>query len=102
MKAIRGKCQITYKKTPIRLLAVFSTETQQARREWHDIFKVMKGRRKRRGFDLWVGKMPLEKEMATPLQFLPGKSHGLRSLVGCSLWGLKESDTTEVTRHLCF
>ena len=59
-------------------------------------------RRKRRGFDLWVGKMPLEKEMATPLQFLPGKSHGLRSLVGCSLWGLKESDTTEVTRHLCF
>ena len=45
MKAIRGKCQITYKKTPIRLLAVFSTETQQARREWHDIFKVMKGRK---------------------------------------------------------
>ena len=45
LKAIRGKCQITYKKTPIRLLAVFSTETQQARREWHDIFKVMKGRK---------------------------------------------------------
>ena len=26
---------------------------------------------------------------------LPGKSHGQRSLVGCSLWGCKESDTTE-------
>ena len=26
---------------------------------------------------------------------LPGKSHGWRSLVGCSAWGLKESDTTE-------
>ena len=26
---------------------------------------------------------------------LPGKSHRLRSLVGCSLWGCKESDTTE-------
>ena len=26
---------------------------------------------------------------------LPGKSHGRRSLVGCSPWGLKESDTTE-------
>ena len=25
----------------------------------------------------------------------PGKSHGLRSLVGCSPWGRKESDTTE-------
>ena len=26
---------------------------------------------------------------------LPGKSHGWRSLVGCSPWGCKESDTTE-------
>ena len=25
---------------------------------------------------------------------LPGKSHGWRSLVGCSPWGCKESDTT--------
>ena len=30
----------------------------------------------------------------TPV-FLPGKSHGRRSLVGCSLWGHSESDTTE-------
>ena len=26
---------------------------------------------------------------------LPGKSHGWRSLVGCSPWGLEESDMTE-------
>ena len=26
---------------------------------------------------------------------LPGKSHGQRSLSGCSPWGRKESDTTE-------
>ena len=26
---------------------------------------------------------------------LPGKSHGLRSLIGCSPWGRQESDTTE-------
>ena len=26
---------------------------------------------------------------------LPGNSHGQRSLVGCSLWGREESDTTE-------
>ena len=26
---------------------------------------------------------------------LPGKSHGRRSLEGCSLWGREESDTTE-------
>ena len=30
----------------------------------------------------------------TPV-FLPGKSHGWRSLVGCSPWGREESDTTE-------
>ena len=30
----------------------------------------------------------------TPV-LLPGKSHGWRSLVGCSLWGREESDMTE-------
>ena len=30
----------------------------------------------------------------TPV-LLPGKSHGLRSLVGCSPWGYEESDMTE-------
>ena len=30
----------------------------------------------------------------TPV-LLPGKSHGWRSLVGCSPWGYEESDTTE-------
>ena len=29
------------------------------------------------------------------LVLLPGKSHGWRSLVGCSPWGHKESDTTD-------
>ena len=29
------------------------------------------------------------------LVLLPGKSHGWRSLVGCSPWGREESDTTE-------
>ena len=43
LKATREKQQITYKGTPIRL-ADFSAETLHARREWHDIFKVMKGK----------------------------------------------------------
>ena len=38
------KQQITYKRTPIRLSADFSAETLQARWEWHNIFKVMKGK----------------------------------------------------------
>ena len=45
LKAAREKQQITYRRTPIRLTADFSAETLQARMEWHDIFKVMKGKK---------------------------------------------------------
>ena len=44
LKAARVKRQITYKGTPIRLTADCSAETLQARREWHDILQVMKGK----------------------------------------------------------
>ena len=44
MKAAREKKQITYKGPPIRLSEDFSTETLQARREWHDILNVIKGK----------------------------------------------------------
>ena len=33
-----------YKGTPIRLSVHFSTETLQARREWYNIFEVVKGK----------------------------------------------------------
>ena len=56
LKATREKQQVTYKGTPIKVLA-----------------------------DQW---------QPTPV-FLPGKSHGRRSLIGCSPWGCKELDTTE-------
>ena len=42
LKAAREKQQITHKGIPIRLTADLSAETLQARREWQDIFKVMK------------------------------------------------------------
>ena len=38
---------------------------------------------------------PLEKGMATTPVFLPGKSHGQKSLVGYSPWGHKDLDMTE-------
>ena len=44
LKAARGKQQITYKGIPIRLTTDLSAETLQAREEWQDIFKVMKGK----------------------------------------------------------
>ena len=36
-----------------------------------------------------------EKAMAPAPVLLPGKSHGRRSLVGCSPWGQKELDMTK-------
>ena len=44
LKAAREKQQVTHEGNPIRLIADLSAETQQARREWQDIFKVLKGK----------------------------------------------------------
>ena len=42
LKAAREKQSVNYKGTPKRLSADFSTETLQARKEWQEIFKVLK------------------------------------------------------------
>ena len=44
LKAAREKQQVTYKGNPIPFAADLSAETRQARREWQDIFKVLKGK----------------------------------------------------------
>ena len=41
------------------------------------------------------GRSPWRRKWQSTPVLLPGKSHGHRSLVGYSLWGRKESDTTE-------
>ena len=43
------------------------------------------------------GKIPWRRKWQPTPVFLPGESHGRRSLVGCSPWGRTESDTTEAT-----
>ena len=50
-------------------------------------------------FDSWVGKIPCGRDRLPTPVFLPGESHGQRSLAGYSPWGCKESDTTEATEH---
>ena len=44
LKAAREKQQVPYKGNPIHLTADLSAETLQARGEWQDIFKVLKGK----------------------------------------------------------
>ena len=46
-------------------------------------------------FDPWVRKIPWRREWLPTPVFLPGEFHGQRTLVSCSPWCHKESDTTE-------
>ena len=48
-------------------------------------------------FDPWAGKIPWRRKWQPTPVFLPGESHGQRSLAGYSPQGRTESDTTEAT-----
>ena len=50
-----------------------------------------------RQFDPWVGKIPWRRKWQPTLEFLPGESHGQRSLAGYRPWGREQSDMTEAT-----
>ena len=50
---------------------------------------------KRLRFSPWVGKIPWRRVWQPTLVFLPGESHGQRSLLGYSAWGHKEWDMTQ-------
>ena len=50
---------------------------------------------KGRAFDLWVGNIPWQPTSV----FLPGESHGQRSLVDYSPWGRKALQMTEAAQH---
>ena len=54
--------------------------------------------------ETWVWSLgwedPLGEGMAIHSVFLPGESHGQRSLIDCSPWGHRESNTTEWLTHV--
>jgi len=56
----------------------------------------------RLGLNPWVGKIPWRRKWQPTLVFLPGKSHGWRSLADYSPWGLTELYTTEWFHFLFF
>ena len=57
------------------------------------------GNKKRCRLDPWVRKIPWSRKWQPTPIFLPGESHGQRSLVGYIPWGHKELDMIEVTYH---
>ena len=50
-------------------------------------------------FDPWVRKIPWRRKWKPSPVFLPGQSHGQRSLVGYNPWGHKELDRTKQLTH---
>jgi hypothetical protein len=42
LKAVRGKGQVTYKGTPIRITPNYSPETMKARRHWTDVIQNLR------------------------------------------------------------
>ena len=56
-------------------------------------------RHKRCRFNTWVRKIPWRRKWQPTPVFLPGESHGQRSLAGYSPWVHKESDMTEHSTH---
>ena len=50
---------------------------------------------KKHEFGPWVRKIPWRRKWQPTPAFLPGESHGQRSLEGYSPWGHKQSDMTE-------
>ena len=71
--------QIPWRKEPGRLQSMWSRKVGH---DWATSLSLF-------NFMHWRRKWP-----PTPV-LLPGKSHGWKSLVGCSLWDCEESDTTE-------
>ena len=55
-----------------------------------------------RGFSPWVGKIPQRRKWQSTPVFLPGKSHGRRSLVGHSPRGCKERLSMHSEPHICW
>ena len=61
-----------------------------------EVMDLMKGNKKMNSLCLVCIRVKTQKrQWQLILVLLPGKSHGQRSLVGCSPWGRYESDTTE-------
>ena len=58
-------------------------------------------RPKRYGFSPWVGTIPWRRKWQPTPVFLPGETHGRRSLAGYSPWSRKQSDTlSNLAQHL--
>ena len=83
-EARKGRCQMYRRHSLKGLLGGVSGKEPACRCRRH----------KRQRLHPWVGKIPWRRTWPLTPVFLPGESHGQRSLEGCSPWGCEESDRT--------
>ena len=91
-------------RTTAPLILVRAAIFQHYLQIWHGLPWWLSGKEyacqcRRHRFNSWVGKVPWRRKWQPTPVFLPGKSHGQRSLAGYSPWGRKESDAEWVNEH---
>ena len=98
MNSVKYLCNVYYMPGTSLGTGGFSTEWVQWGACCHRVFSIEKLRGligvRHLGLDTGTVIWWRRRWHPTPV-LLPGKSHGRRSLVGCSPWGREESDTTE-------
>ena len=92
--AVLWPCRNFSRVSHLFIQSYFSTEFWGCFPRWCSV-KESTCQCRRPGFHPWVGKIPWRRKWQPIPVFLPGKSHGQRSLAGYSPWGHKETDRTE-------
>ena len=88
-----GKCWFSNKSITFALASLFQEYQLPRECSFSSCFQCRRHRRPR--FHPWIRKIPWRRKWEPTPVFLPGKSHGQRSLACYSPGGCKESDTTE-------
>ena len=86
-KAAREKQRVTYKGVPIRLSADFSKDILQARRDWQEVFKVIKSK------DLQQSKLLYPAKLSFRIEVLhrQGKTKEVHHHQAIIIWNAKGS-----------
>ena len=85
----KANMRLKYKRKGVLRVAFYVPPARPARLPKQPHGKASACQCRRYRFDLWVGKIPWKRKWQPAPVFLPGKSHGQRSLEGYGPWGCK-------------
>ena len=94
-RSVRQGMLAWWSPSPLQVLASRAAGVQDLGLPWWLRWLRICLQYKRPGFNPCIGKIPWRMEWQPTPVFMPGKSHGQRSLSGYSLLGCEEADTTD-------